>query len=222
MLRTRQVIFSAVLMAACLMLPAGRVDWPGAWVLIGLCSLAVLLTGAAVARRNPGLIAERARGFGHGKAWDKVLSPIMALFGPMAIWITAGLEARRYWPGRLPGFVVFAGAGLAVAAMPLVAWALLSNRFFSTVVRIQKDRGHVVETGGPYRFVRHPGYAGSIVFTMATPLILDSRWALWPALATSAVVVLRTALEDRTLRRELEGYAAYAARVKYRLAPGIW
>ena len=115
-------------------------------------------------------------------------------------------------------------AGLVAAplAAGLVAWAMRANRFFSAVVRIQKDRGQVVVTGGPYRFMRHPAYTGMCVFTLVTPLILDSQWAFVPALVTVSVTVLRTALEDRTLHNELDGYAEYAREVKYRLMPGIW
>ena len=116
------------------------------------------------------------------------------------------------------------GGALAAAAlsMALVTWSMASNRFFSSYVRIQKDRGHVVASGGPYRYVRHPGYVGMLGFGLATPLILGSVWALIPAGLTLVVVVVRTALEDRTLQRELEGYQAYAQRVRYRLVPGLW
>jgi len=109
-----------------------------------------------------------------------------------------------------------------VLGATLMAWAMQSNKFFSSVVRIQKDRGHTVVTGGPYRFIRHPGYAGMSGFMLATPLILNSRWAFAPAVATAAVTVLRTMLEDRTLRRELENYADYACEVRYRLLPAVW
>jgi len=109
-----------------------------------------------------------------------------------------------------------------VLAAALIAWAMRSNKFFSAVVRIQKDRGHSVVMGGPYRFVRHPGYTGMSAFTLATPLILNSRWAFAPAVATAAITVLRTILEDRTLHNELDGYADYARRVKYKLVPTIW
>jgi protein-S-isoprenylcysteine O-methyltransferase Ste14 len=107
-------------------------------------------------------------------------------------------------------------------AAALIAWAIRSNRFFSSVVRIQKDRGHVVVTAGPYGFIRHPGYTGISAFTLATPLILNSRWAFVPAIATAAMSVLRTVLEDRTLHNELDGYADYARRVKYKLVPAVW
>ena len=101
-------------------------------------------------------------------------------------------------------------------------WAVASNRFFSAVVRIQKERSHSVVTSGPYRFVRHPGYAGGIFFNPALPVMLGSIWALIPAGIVVIATVVRTALEDRILRNELEGYVDYARRVKHRLLPGIW
>jgi protein-S-isoprenylcysteine O-methyltransferase Ste14 len=99
---------------------------------------------------------------------------------------------------------------------------MASNRFFSSVVRIQADRGHTVATGGPYRFVRHPGYAGFIAGSFGAALLLGSRWALLPALLSAVLLVVRTVLEDRTLRAELPGYAEYAARVRHRLLPHVW
>ena len=122
----------------------------------------------------------------------------------------------------MPPWTFLAGVVVAVLAAALIAWAMHTNKFFSSIVRIQKDRGHVVVAGGPYHFVRHPGYTGMAAFTLATPLILNSRWALVPAIVTAAVSVLRTALEDRTLHNELEGYADYARTVKYRLLPPVW
>ena len=99
---------------------------------------------------------------------------------------------------------------------------MASNRFFSSVVRIQKDRGHTVVTGGPYQFVRHPGYVGGILSALGTALLLGSWWAFVPTGLLVCVIVVRTALEDRTLQAELEGYRDYAGRVRYRLLPGIW
>lgn len=113
------------------------------------------------------------------------------------------------------------GVAVALLSTALIAWAMRSDRFFSLVVRIQKDRGHRVVAGGPYRFIRHPGYAGVSAFMLATPLILGSYWAFAPAAGTVAINVLRTALEDRTLPDELEGYTEYAGRVRYRLLPGM-
>jgi len=99
---------------------------------------------------------------------------------------------------------------------------MLANRFFSGVVRIQNERGHSVVSDGPYRWVRHPGYAGGFIGDLALPLLLGSAWAFIPAALTAGAVVLRTALEDRTLQAELPGYREYAQRTRFRLLPGVW
>jgi protein-S-isoprenylcysteine O-methyltransferase Ste14 len=214
------VVFSVAITSVCLFGSADRLDWLNAWVLLGLNFVASIAT-TALLWRNPGLLAERSN-IKAGKSWDKAIVGIVVLLGPVATWITAGLDIRFHWSDGMPPLAFILGAVVAVLAAALIAWAIRSNKFFSSVVRIQKDRGHVVVTGGPYRFVRHPGYTGMSVFTLATPLILNSRWAFAPAMATAAITVLRTTLEDRTLHNELDGYAGYARRVRYRLVPFIW
>jgi protein-S-isoprenylcysteine O-methyltransferase Ste14 len=195
-------------------------DWLNAWVLLGI-NFAATIAAAALLWRSPELLAERSN-VKAGKSWDKVIVGFTVLLGPVATWITAGLDMRFHWSDGIPPLAFIAGVVIAVLSAALIAWAMRSNKFFSSVVRIQNDRGHVVVASGPYRFVRHPGYTGMSAFTLATPLILNSRWAFAPALATAAVTVLRTALEDRTLHNELSGYADYARRVKYKLVPAIW
>jgi protein-S-isoprenylcysteine O-methyltransferase Ste14 len=214
------VVFSVAITSVCLFGSVGRLDWLNAWVLLGLNFVASIVT-TALLWRNPELLAERSN-IKAGKSWDKAIVGIVVLLGPMATWITAGLDTRFHWSDGMPPLAFIVGVVVAVLAAALIAWAMRSNKFFSSVVRIQKDRGHVVVTGGPYRFVRHPGYTGMSMFTFATPLILNSRWAFAPAMATAATAVLRTALEDRTLHNELDGYADYARRVKYKLVPVIW
>ena len=214
------VIFSLAITSLCLFASSGRLNWANAWVLLGL-NFAASLTSTALFSRNPDLATER-RNVKAGKNWDKPIVAIVVLIGPVATWITAGLDTRFHWSDTMPPSAFVAGVLVAVFSAALIAWAMHSNKFFSSVVRIQKDRGHVVVTSGPYRFVRHPGYTGIAAFTLATPLILNSRWAFVPAVVTAAVTGLRTALEDRTLHNELEGYADYARRVKYRLAPPVW
>jgi len=206
--------------SVCLFVSAGRLDWPNAWVLLAL-HLAVSVIATVLLRRSPGLLAER-RNVKAGKNWDKPIVFFVVLVGPIAMWVTAGLDFRFRWSRGMPLFAFGAGVAAAAFGAWLMAWAIRSNRFFSSVVRIQKDRGHTVVDDGPYRFVRHPGYAGMAAYTLATPLVLDSRWAFVPAAATIAVTVLRTVLEDRTLRKELEGYADYARRVRYKLLPSVW
>lgn len=214
------VVFSVAITSVCLFGSVGRLDWLNAWLLLGLNFVASIVT-TALLWRNPELLAERSN-IKAGKSWDKAIVGVVVLLGPMATWITAGLDTRFHWSDGMPPVAFIVGVVVAVVAAALIAWAMRSNKFFSSVVRIQKDRGHVVVTSGPYRFVRHPGYTGMSVFTLATPLILNSRWAFAPAMATAATAVLRTALEDRTLHNELDGYADYARRVKYKLVPVIW
>ncbi len=103
-----------------------------------------------------------------------------------------------------------------------VLWAMASNPFFATTVRIQEERGHAVVNQGPYQFVRHPGYFGSVIYTLTSPLVLNSFWAFIPATLTVILLIIRTGLEDRTLQGELPGYSAYATTTRYRLFPGIW
>jgi protein-S-isoprenylcysteine O-methyltransferase Ste14 len=209
---------SLAMTAACLFGSAGRVDWWNAWVLLGLS----LASGIAfTAGRDPELTAERSN-IKAGKSWDKALVGITVLLGPMVMWITAGLDERFHWSTGFSYATFTAGVAVATLGAALIAWAMRSNRFFSSVVRIQKDRGHTVVTTGPYRFVRHPGYAGMSAFTLATPLILGSYRAFAPAVATVLVMALRTAMEDETLHNELDGYAEYACRVRYKLLPLLW
>jgi protein-S-isoprenylcysteine O-methyltransferase Ste14 len=109
-----------------------------------------------------------------------------------------------------------------IAGYSFSSWALIVNRFFSGTVRIQTERGHHVVTDGPYRIVRHPGYAGGLLGFVMIPFLLDSLWALIPTFLLTVVLVVRTALEDATLQKELPGYAEYAQRTRYRLIPGVW
>jgi protein-S-isoprenylcysteine O-methyltransferase Ste14 len=221
--RTRfaQIAFVIGLQALLLLGGAGRWDWGWAWTYLGLSIAALGVNATVLLRRSPELVAERGRP-GRMKGWDALLSALWSLASYVALPLVAGLDERFGWSG-LPGT-----AGRALAAVVLVAgyalsgWAMAANAFFSTAVRIQSERGHSVCTTGPYRFVRHPGYVGFIVATLATALQLGSLWALMPAALAGALIVLRTAAEDRTLRAGLTGYADYARDVRYRLLPFIW
>ncbi|HEY6073427.1 MAG TPA: isoprenylcysteine carboxylmethyltransferase family protein, partial [Anaerolineales bacterium] len=104
----------------------------------------------------------------------------------------------------------------------LLVWAMVSNAFFVATVRIQTDRQQTVSSGGPYRYVRHPGYLGALLLHLGVPFMLNSLWALIPAILIALVLIVRTAMEDQTLHAELPGYKEYAQRVRYRLLPGVW
>ncbi len=139
---------------------------------------------------------------------------------PLAI--VAGLDHRFGWSAAFPIWLNVIGLILIATGYGLAVWALAENRFFSSMVRIQTDRGHAVCDSGPYRIVRHPGYAGNILPLAGIVLALSSVWTLIPAAAALCIVVIRTALEDRTLRDELPGYLEYTRRVRSRLIPGIY
>ena len=214
------MLLSQSITAVCLFGSAGRLNWPNGWVLIGL-SFLTGLAATVVVWRDPGLVAER-RNIKAGKGWDRAIVGFVVLLGPAATWITAGLDAREHRSTGLSTPAFAAGVAGAALGGALLVWAMQSNKFFSAVVRIQHDRGQIVVTEGPYRLIRHPGYAGMLGFMLATPLILGSWRALVPAAVTAAVSLLRTALEDRTLQSELAGYADYTRTVRYRLIPFVW
>jgi protein-S-isoprenylcysteine O-methyltransferase Ste14 len=219
--RLIQVFGSMAMMGVVLFLTAGRLDWIAAWVYLALNLLIVATIGLYVARRNPDLINERGRIGQSAKNWDKVVM-ILYTLTLFVLLVVAGLDAVRFrWTTMHVSVQAIGVIGLFLS-MGINYWAMLSNPFLSTVVRIQDDRGHQVATTGPYRWVRHPMYVGVILLWLSTALILGSWWALVPGLIIAAIFVVRTALEDRMLQAELAGYAEYAARVRYRLLPAIW
>jgi len=208
-------------MDALLFGAAGRLDWLAAWVL-SLAYLAFLLIAIVWATRNaPDLLEERGRMAANVKTWDKVVGAIYTVL-LLALLVTAGLDAGRFRWSAMPMVVQALGAiGLAPAGA-VIMWSMTSNAFLSRWARIQDDRGHVVVEGGPYRFVRHPMYAGIMLLMICVSLGLGSWYALIPAGLVSALYIIRTALEDRMLRDELPGYREYASRVRYRLVPRLW
>lgn len=191
------------------------------WIYVGLFMLGTVTNTLLMLRNDPDLLKERNQIKQNAKLWDQVLSRLIAL-GPMVILIVAGLDKRFVWSPQVPLMVQIVALTVAIAGYLLSTWAMLSNRFYSAVVRVQKNRSHTVASVGPYRVIRHPGYAGGIILFLATPLILSSFWAFLPAGFTTCVVIIRTAFEDKTLQRELHGYQEYANQVRYRLLPGIW
>lgn len=199
-------------------------NWWEAWAyaLIGL--LGFVSSRFLVSRRHPELLAERAKFMQHEniKPWDNVLARLVGLGGGL-IPLFAGLDARYDWPGSSFGLAEKISAlVLILAGFALGTWALVENRFFSGVVRIQQERDHYVVSTGPYAWVRHPGYAGALLTYLATPILLDSLWTYLPVAAFSIVLLIRTDLEDRTLQHELPGYKKYAQETRYRLLPGVW
>jgi len=209
-----------------LLVCGGDFGWWQAWVYSLLIITASIGGRIGAERRHPGLTAERQNieKMQSAKAWDKVLAPLMALSVgfPFPLVIVAGLDHRRGWSPEFPLWLIVLGFILIALGYAFAVWAFVENRFFSSTVRIQTDRGQVVCDSGPYRIVRHPGYAGNIPPLLGIVLALGSVWTLIPAAVALIIVVIRTTLEDRTLQDELPGYRDYARRVRYRLIPGIF
>jgi protein-S-isoprenylcysteine O-methyltransferase Ste14 len=216
----KQMVY-AIALAAVLFLASGHFAWVEAWVFLGLVLLIGIFSSVVLVRRSPDLLAERSRMQEGMKAWDKGLSLFMA-FSPLLMAATAGLEKRFGAVCTVSLATLITCVSVGIGGSLFTLWAMATNRFFSGVVRIQNERGHTTVSTGPYRYVRHPGYLGAIAFTVATPVILGSSWTFIPAGLTVAATVLRTKLEDDTLRQELGGYSSYAARVRFRLFPGFW
>jgi protein-S-isoprenylcysteine O-methyltransferase Ste14 len=207
-----------------LFIASGQLDWWMAWVYSIVAVVGSLGSRILMARRHPDLVAERAsfRDAEGAKEWDKKLVPLVAQVGPLIMLVVAGLDKRFEWLGLLPLWVSLAALVVAVLGFAFSTWALVENRYFSSTVRIQTERGHTVCDSGPYKYIRHPGYAGGLIWYLMTPLILASLWAYIPTIFVVALTVLRTSLEDKTLRAELPGYEEYTHQTRYRLIPGIW
>jgi len=213
-----------LLIPTILLICGGDLGWWQAW----LYSLLIFVAGIGghiwAEQRHPGILGERQNmeKAQSAKAWDKVLAPLMALSVSFPLVIVAGLDHRYNWSPEFPLWLIVIGFILIALGYAFAVWALAENRFFSSVVRIQTDRGHVVCDSGPYRFVRHPGYAGNIPPLFGIFLALGSIWTLIPAAVALIITVIRTVLEDKTLQEELPGYRGYARRVRFRLIPGIY
>jgi protein-S-isoprenylcysteine O-methyltransferase Ste14 len=214
-------LISVCAIGAALFWSAGRTDWPPAWAAMAVWLVWFTAMDVLYLRFNPDLMTECIRFPKGAKGWDRTLMSIVRL-SQLARYILAGLDVRHGWTKGFPPAVQGGALVLCFLCVALFMWAMASNPFFSQIVRIQTDRGHMVVSGGPYRFVRHPGYAGLIVFEFA----LSALFGSWPAIAAGGfcalLFILRTALEDQTLQAELAGYADYARRVRYRLLPGVW
>ena len=218
-----QMLFFIIVVPFLPLLISRQWDWWEAWVYAAVSILGFALSRALAARRHPDLLAERARflQLEDAKPWDKLLAPLVGLGGGL-IPLAAGLDALL---GGVFAFnltvKILALVGF-VAGYALATYALIENRFFSGMVRIQTERDHHVVSSGPYRWMRHPGYAGALLSYWATPFFLDALWAFVPTIFLTIVLIIRTNLEDQTLQNELPGYHEYAGRVRYRLLPGIW
>jgi len=219
----RAIIITSILflvLSGCLFGGAGTISWPMAWVVLGIY-LAFKI--AAFIYVDPELIKERAAP-GEGSGWIDIL---LATLGFLALYpatyVIAGLDTIRYGNSHSFTLIVQIIALLIhFLGYCFAFWAVLVNPFFSTVVRIQDDRGQMLISSGPYAIIRHPGYSGVFLAHLALPLIFESMWAFLPTIIGVFFFILRTAREDRMLELYLADYSEYQTQVRWRLLPGIW
>ena len=209
-----------LLLAGCIFGAAGTLSWPMAWAVLAIYAIS---KAAALIFVNPELIKERTN-LGHDVDYREM---VFATCGYLCLYpgtfVVAGLDAVRFGPAipisqsiQITMLFVFAlGYGFSF-------WAVLSNPFFTTNVRIQDDRDHLVITSGPYALIRHPGYAGVLFAHIALPFVLGSIWAFVPAIVGTIFFILRTSREDQLLQVGLAGYREYQTLVRWRLLPGVW
>jgi protein-S-isoprenylcysteine O-methyltransferase Ste14 len=214
------LVAGLLLFAALVLVPAGRWDWEAGWAYLGLLGVGWPASVVYLMRVNPEVVAHRMVIKSGTEPWDKVWGGVFALLFT-AVFVVPGLGVRWGW-AALPPWSWPAGLALFLGGGGLLIRSMGENPFFEKTVRIQTDRAQRVVDTGPYAVVRHPGYAGLVPWILSVPLLLGSAPGLIPAALAVAAVVVRTALEDRTLRQKLPGYVDYAERVRARLIPGVW
>ncbi len=208
-------------MGAALFWSAGTLHWWQAWAVLLIMVVWSIATAVVILRSDPSLLAERLGPRKGAKRWDTVIMSVLGLV-QLTRYIVAGLDVRHGWSSPFSTAGQLVALVLCALGYVLMVWATASNKFFTQIVRIQKERGQTVVKDGPYRYVRHPGYLGATVFEALVWIALGSWWSAIPSGLGAMLLLVRTALEDKALKAELEGYVAYAQEVRYRLLPGIW
>ena len=219
--RLRQILFMFIVMGLELTLGSGKLNWVWAWVFLGIGLLSVSINAVFMLRTSPETIAERGKPK-EVKGWDKLVGGAWLMGQYFLFPLLAALDIRFGWTGELDSLWHVLGAVVYALSLGLTGWAMISNAYFSTAVRIQADRGQQVCCTGPYHYVRHPGYVGFFIQALSVPILLGSLWALLFAIPAGMLMIIRTAIEDRMLQGELPGYKEYAQEVRHRLIPGVW
>ena len=208
-----------VLIIVVIFISAGRLDYWQGWAYTGLNLIFLIVYYFLLPSE---LIQERLAPDKGVKKWDLVFQKVsIPVF--LAILITSALDGGRfYWYPQIPFYIIIIGIFLYTIGQIIILWAKMVNKYFSSVVRIQTERGQTVCKEGPYSFIRHPGYLGGLIYSIATPLVLGSFWGLIPVAISLLLLFIRTNLEDETLQKELDGYTEYTREVKYKILPRIW
>lgn len=222
----KQTIISSVLLSVMLILfgvSAGSLYIPRLWMFAGIVFIYFLGSNILLYKLNPELLIQRLKLRRKGsKTWDEALVRVSNLCAMIFIPVVSGLDVGRYQWSSLGFSFVFIGLALLVVSSVLINWAMVVNPFFEPTVRIQNDREHRVISVGPYAYVRHPGYLSGITWVSSIPLILGSLYGVIPVILYISLMIVRTYLEDKTLKEELAGYIDYSEKVRYRLFPFVW
>ena len=214
-------LITGMIFTAILFICAGRMDFYQGWIFLSINILTTFMNVFSI-RQNSDLVNERSK-LGEGvKSWDKLLLGLSAIIYLLMI-VIAGLDSGRFlWTAGFNWIVSLSGVVVILIGQIIFLTARNQNNFFSSVVRIQKERGLIVCDKGLYKIIRHPGYLGMILSLLSIPLITTSFWSIIPTLIAIILLVIRTSLEDKTLRNELEGYVEYSTKTQYKLIPMIW
>lgn len=201
---------------------SGRIDWLNAWIYLGVSVMYQTINIIISIKKNPGMLNERGKFVREGtKTYDKIFVvltlPIILISMTIIAW-----DAVQFRWSSMPEYFLFIGIFISFPGFILGVWAMMNNPYFELTVRIQKDRDHIVINTGPYKIIRHPGYAGEIILLSSTPMMLGSWWGYIPIGVMIFGFIIRTALEDQTLRKELPGYEDFAKNTRFRLIPHIW
>ena len=216
-------LISMSLMALLLFGSAGTLAWPQGWAMFVLFNACTMATGLWLRASDPDLLRARSRSAlsADQRPRDRLVMAAIVVF--FAVWLVGmALDARRIGPSHVPVWGEISGGVLIVGAFLGSAQVLRANRFAATEIRLQPERGQAVVSSGPYAVVRHPMYAYALLLIVGAPLLLGSLWGLLGLVAIVPLLAARALGEEAMLREGLPGYADYAARVRYRLMPGIW
>lgn len=217
-----QNLIWVVVMGALLFMPAGTLHWPAAWVFLGTIAILGIAGGSWLAKHDPALLAERMHPMMQSDqpAADKIF---MLVFGFVAlIWFLAIGFDKRYHASDMPLALQVLGFAMLVLSGGFIMWVMRENSFAAPVVKLQTERGHRVVSTGPYAWVRHPMYSGTVLFFVGAPLLLGSWWGVAMSPLFVLLFAIRVRIEERALVAGLPDYADYARRVRYRLVPGLW
>jgi protein-S-isoprenylcysteine O-methyltransferase Ste14 len=208
-------------MASLFFISAGTFNVPRAWLYFAIFFIYSVSGNLFFLKNNPELMYHRNRWRKDAKKWDRVLTPFMVLIGFHLQYVVMGLDVRFGW-FFLGSNWIYPGMVLLFISLIISFWAMHKNKHFEPTVRIQADRDHQVITTGPYQFVRHPGYLGFLLIEIAIPMVIGAGAGLFNALVSGILLLIRTAREDITLKKELQGYREYTTKVRFRIIPGIW